>query len=49
MSVRSINLNEKEFELEYSSLDGVRDELTEEPYNYMMSLTDLDVSWKAPK
>lgn len=29
--------------------DGVRDELTEEPYNYMMSLTDLDVSWKAPK
>ena len=29
--------------------DGVRDELTEEPYNYMMSLTELDVSWKAPK
>jgi len=29
--------------------DGVRDELTEEPYEYMMSLTNLDVSWKAPK
>ena len=29
--------------------DGVRDELTEEPYNYMMSLTELEVSWKAPK
>jgi hypothetical protein len=29
--------------------EGVRDNLTEESYEYMMTLTDLDISWKAPR
>jgi hypothetical protein len=27
----------------------VRENLTEESYEYMMTLTDLDISWKAPR
>jgi hypothetical protein len=29
--------------------DGVKETLTDDPYEYTMTLTDLDVSWKAPK